>query len=276
MISVYCPPSQDIDPILSTLESQIANQKDIPIIISGDFNSKHPIWSPNHPDPRGLKICDFLGYHGHEYLKRSGKPPPTFSGARGSSWIDLTLLKRHNQLAIINWKVIEANLSDHNFITYEITNIEEGHNLNLKMKLSQVDWLEFRHTIKSKFQNNSHSRLRNIKDIDKQIEDTTVLIQETYDATKKSQVGQIRHHRSNPWWTKELNIQRKKVRALRRRYHRAPDSIRKDFRLKYKIEQAKYEKIISKAKRASWDAFWQSLQITSPLALIMILPRAKD
>ncbi|XP_035215115.1 uncharacterized protein LOC118188733 [Stegodyphus dumicola] len=273
LISVYCPPSQGLETHLSILEDLISDYQNIPVIISGDFDAKHTIWGPSQPDPRGLQICEFLASTDMCVINDPDSPP-TFTGARGNSWIDLTLLRKHGQLNIINWKVLEeANLSDHNIITYEISNTKCNRSSKTKMKLKHIDWLKFRLILKEQYQVN---RLVSINNIDDHIERTTSLIHETYESTKKPTVILPPHRISKPWWTPELTILRKKVRALRRRYNRSPDSIRTELRKTYKLEQAKYKRLLFEVKRKTWNTFWDNLQISSPFGTYYDIAKGKS
>ncbi|GBN94642.1 hypothetical protein AVEN_222607-1 [Araneus ventricosus] len=57
------------------------------------------------------------------------------------------------------------------------------------------------------------------------------------------------------WWTEQLEIHRKKVRALRRRAQRAPEIERQARYLVFKKEKAKYKRHIKQARNMDWRKF---------------------
>jgi len=57
-------------------------------------------------------------------------------------------------------------------------------------------------------------------------------------------------HKSDPWWTVELTLMRKRINALRRRYQRTTNSedLRESRKNQYHEEKAKYQAAIEKEK----------------------------
>ncbi|GBN56196.1 hypothetical protein AVEN_67336-1 [Araneus ventricosus] len=58
VISVCCPSREDINSILSELESCLQHPHD-KVVIMGDFNSKSPVWGSDVEDERGCDLLEF-------------------------------------------------------------------------------------------------------------------------------------------------------------------------------------------------------------------------
>lgn len=73
-------------------------------------------------------------------------------------------------------------------------------------------------------------------------------------SNKYCKVVQDSKHQT-PWWTPELDIERKRVGALRRRFQRAPPPLRPTFKEIYLTAHKEHKKNIKTAKTKSWRSF---------------------
>ncbi|XP_035214703.1 uncharacterized protein LOC118188391 [Stegodyphus dumicola] len=273
IVSAYGPPSQELDGLLTTLQKLIM-ENDLTAIICGDFNEKHPIWSPSHADPRGIKVCEFLAATGCIVIN-DDKTIPTFAGARGNSWVDLTLHKqRYENFQISNWRIDDSeNGSDHNNILFEVCIGPQDIKKSLRIHVERTDWLEFRQKI---FRSYDPYKITCNADIDRHIAQATKLLQDTYDQTRKSKgTGPLRE-RYTPWWTEDIHHLRKLVRALRKRFLRAPSEDRAYYRQKYKIYAARYKKLIYRTKRQYWDDFWEQITMNTPFGTFFEIAKGRS
>lgn len=71
---------------------------------------------------------------------------------------------------------------------------------------------------------------------------------------KYSKKKQTPKQKPKPWWTTELEIQRKRARVFRRRYQKATGEIRKKYKTEYYREHDTYNNMIQEAKNNSWKA----------------------
>ncbi|GBL74313.1 hypothetical protein AVEN_235300-1 [Araneus ventricosus] len=88
VMSVYCPPSEEIETLLQQIDQCLCIPHD-GTIIAGDFNAKSPVWSSKIEDDRGKELVDFALSRRLAIVNENS--PPTFDGSRGTSWIDVTL-----------------------------------------------------------------------------------------------------------------------------------------------------------------------------------------
>lgn len=186
------------------------------------------------------------------YLVNDTDSLPTFETANGRSWIDLSItsdsLTRHVQ----SWDVLEyEKYSDHRYIKLEIFQSEEkkGKRLTQMGVRKVLEALEKDNWLKSI----AESRIQNRTQLEH-------IIQTFYHKIENlikhySKVVKNADKKPKAWWTPELEIERKKVRALRRRYQRAKDDLREEFRLSYHQELKIYHNKLEEAKNQSWKEY---------------------
>lgn len=90
LVSLYCPPADDIQLSLTLLRRIYRVLGPAPIIIGADVNAKSPLWFAHQPDQRGRLIEDFLVETGWLVRNEPGNPY-TFSTVNGRSNIDITI-----------------------------------------------------------------------------------------------------------------------------------------------------------------------------------------
>ncbi|GBL80149.1 hypothetical protein AVEN_29135-1 [Araneus ventricosus] len=100
LLSLSLSLSEDLEPILLTLDGILNNHQDDLIVINGDFNAKSPAWGPTRSDSRGLELLNFVLRH-HLDIRNDIDSPPTFESTRGKSWIDLTITKNFRREQIV-------------------------------------------------------------------------------------------------------------------------------------------------------------------------------
>ncbi|GIX79758.1 retrovirus-related Pol polyprotein from type-1 retrotransposable element R1 [Caerostris darwini] len=114
LISIYCPPKENLQQQLSLLQVWIEKFPDHHIILLGDFNAKSRIWGKRNTDERGnllMHFCSSLDLS----IENNPDMPPTFDSTRGQSWIDLLITKNfdgHIKLEVLD----EISNSDHNML----------------------------------------------------------------------------------------------------------------------------------------------------------------
>lgn len=119
LASSYLPPYDTLEQDLSTIECFLTSTKPTNFVWGLDANSKHSMWHSPINDPRGRKMTEFLT--AQSLITVNEKDGPTFSGAQGNSWIDITATTTSAVHNIQNWHISkEETLSDHNLIIYDI------------------------------------------------------------------------------------------------------------------------------------------------------------
>lgn len=250
LISVYAPPHDEIENTLTTLHSLIIQFRPIPILIGGDFNAKSTVWGGNTTDHRGTELAQFI-IATDLYPLNNSDSPPTFQTINGQSWIDLTLVTRELISEITNWTVLnDPSGSDHSYISYQAyTNFTTTtRKLTQKGQLKLLDKLaEDRWIIQTQTQQiTSRTQLRHTIDI---LYRKITTLYNKYCKTVKNSTKQ------KAWWTQELEIERRRVRALRRRYQHAITPLRDNYKTIYLTAHKIYKTNIRTAKTKSWQTF---------------------
>ncbi|GBN04427.1 hypothetical protein AVEN_230449-1 [Araneus ventricosus] len=134
IVSCYCPPKEDIAISLRDLENCITIQHDH-VLITGDFNSKSPVWGGNIEDESGRQLLESILSKGLAIVNEDSIP--TIDGAQGYSWFDITISNPNLHQSIFQWKVdIEPTCSDHNRISFTLyaEKIKIQHTLSFNCK----------------------------------------------------------------------------------------------------------------------------------------------
>ncbi|GBL72655.1 hypothetical protein AVEN_127905-1 [Araneus ventricosus] len=112
LITVYCPPKEDLYHTLAELETCFMLPYDR-VLLTGDFNSKSPVWGSDVEDERGRQLMEFVLSKGQAIVNEEDTIP-TFEGSRGRSWVDITISDPLLLDNIFKWKVdLEPTCSDH-------------------------------------------------------------------------------------------------------------------------------------------------------------------
>lgn len=236
-------------------------------LILGDFNSKNPAWGGAQLDQRGEQLTEFILAH-DLFIINDPDSPPTFNTTNGRSWIDLTLCT-HNLIRYINsWEVMdELSGSDHNYIKLELFEefgeeeyvVTKKGQLLINEAISKDDW--FHQTEREPI-----TSLISLKN-------TIATFYQKINTLRKKHCIKIKKStlkRTNIWWTEELNIQRKRVRAMRRRYQNAKNAhteLKECYKQQYHTEFTQYKDNIKKSKTNSWHNLINELTKTNIFSL---------
>lgn len=247
LINCYCPPTEGINSELSKIENIIQTFKCEEILIAGDFNSKNEIWGSQSTDEKGEKIVEFLVTNNLTLLNHKDSPP-TFQTTRARGWIDLTIVNETLGKNVKTWEVSkEFNNSDHRYIriVIEKDEIQETYGLTLKGEAKLLADIQNDEWFKETQEN-----IETVEDIERTV---NTFYQKINDLKQKySKKKQQPKQQPQPWWSIELEIERKRVRAFRRRYQKARGEVRKKYKTEYYKEHDIYNNMIQEAKNASW------------------------
>lgn len=264
IINCYIPPKETIETIIRQIEVYIVSNVTEHIILAGDFNSKNKIWGGDITDDRGSGVLEFVTRNNLNILNNNSIP--TFETSNGRSWIDLTIVSRSVFLNIDQWEVLETpSNSDHRYIQIKafskpanrekrLTKMGE---YKLMQEIKEDNWFEtiIQEEIKETEQldyiiNKFYSRIDKLKEKHSKV-------------VKPSNSDKI----SKPWWTAELEIERKKVRAHRRRFQKARDQQREVYKKQYYEAFAVYQKNINESKDKSWKQYCAEIRNKNPFNL---------
>lgn len=250
IVNAYAAPNENLNNMLYKIENLLTDHSNTQIIIVGDFNAKNPAWGGTRLDERGETITDFM-MSNNLYLLNEKDSKPTFSTPNGNSWIDLTLVTPNLIREINKWEVRDEHTeSDHNYIFIQLyTNfIESTKQLTKKGEILLIEAIKKANW----FKNANAFTISTTQDL-KNLIDTFYLSLEKL--TKKYSRALKPKFKQNIWWTDSLNIERKKVRALRRRYQNSTGELREILKQKYHESATQYKQNIKKTKEDSWRNF---------------------
>lgn len=272
--SVYCPPSQDLSINLAELELDLQLAGSRKKIILGDFNAKSSTWGQRNLDVRGEELMEFCGVH-DLLIINDPHSIPTYSSTIGESWIDLTLLKNIDQTFISNWDIIDAiSGSDHNLMVFEYNFMNLDFPDTRRWKIGSLNRNKFREKIIKLILENSIDEVA-IQDLEDCIEVIEKNILEIcQESRKKPSIKLGKQHAI--WWTQELTVLRKKVRARRRRFQAEYDiQLRLQRKMEYKRELAFYKRKINMTKKNQFRNYIESIVIKNSFGTFFKVAKGK-
>ncbi|GBM81847.1 Retrovirus-related Pol polyprotein from type-1 retrotransposable element R1 [Araneus ventricosus] len=268
LVSVYFPPSLSKEAAAKELEEVIIKIGHSKIVIGGDVNVRSSLWSPegedHRPQDEGGPLIDLILKYNLLVLNDPSSPP-TFESRMGSSWIDVTLASLSLHDWITDWKVVLAGVSDHNYIFFKITNnvvpIPQMSSHLSRRKLQKLSSI-----VQASFAN-AEAQMINIKSrsaLENWVTKLTNIINSALKVTQPKTHKTLRV----PWWDMELEVQRKKTRALRSRYNRCKNQTERQIRRTlYKKNEAKYKWLIKTKSRACFEKLCVELTQSNPFSL---------
>lgn len=211
----------NIDNYLFLIENNLGKFRHCNILLAGDFNAKNPIWGGDLLDNRGRQIEDFIASN-NIIICNNRDSLPTFQRGDTRSWIDITLTDNRNFNKILDWTVHDDFFEDHKMITFRISQqpISLYHKTRYKHKYCKTKLLKTLATELTPWeielsQCNSEDELNRIyPQIELQLKS---ICEKVYKKKKTFQ----NYNNSWNWWTSELEIKKKQVRAARKRWQRA-------------------------------------------------------
>ncbi|GBM56599.1 hypothetical protein AVEN_128389-1 [Araneus ventricosus] len=120
MISVYCPPSEELGDNINEISTLLLRFSQEKIVILGDFNAKSSIWDPRNTDKRGNIVHDLINQFDPVVINDRDSLP-SFNGSCGISWIDIMMVQNIGVDRITEWKISDRiTLSDHQIMEFKI------------------------------------------------------------------------------------------------------------------------------------------------------------
>ncbi|GBL95363.1 Putative protein in type-1 retrotransposable element R1DM [Araneus ventricosus] len=253
IINFYCPPSANLESSIARLESICVRFVDNRVIIFGDFNAKNSAWSPRPTDERGRLVLEFVNKLDFS-IENSCDSIATYSCEKGESWIDLVISKNIDRSLVANWQVHDQiTASDHRLITYTLSESPRQGKRRIIWKLENLKILEFKSEM-SKLVSYFSKLDLNKENLEETLSNFCTRVVKICIKCRKNK-GKARRNNS-VWWTQSLEIERSRVRALRRRFQACLEQVeRSRRRIVFKREFAKYKKHVVSAKTSSFRGF---------------------
>lgn len=257
-MSVYCSPTEDLEPKLQNIQVVIESLNIRYYVISIDSNSHSSVWFDNNNDYRGDQINEFIAQN--NLILLNNENTPTFETSRGSSSIDLTLVSFSLTSLVQEWQVLdEESASDHKYIEFRIyENIEKiKYKSTIKYSTRGADWSRIRSDFMPKVQliKSQIISANNEQELNDCIVRLTTEITATCDKHLKK-VNTKSNKKCNNWWTTDLTVMRQSVNRMRRRYQRCRQpNRREELMTEYLNFRESYKKAINDTKIKSWNEF---------------------
>ncbi|GBN62173.1 hypothetical protein AVEN_61406-1 [Araneus ventricosus] len=181
---------------------------------------RNVLWGPEVPDHRasddGGPFVDFVMKHNYSIINNPNSQS-TFETKNGKSWIDITISSRDLDHKISDWTVTKCVFSDHSFLSFNFA-IDSGPPLVNSFRISKRKIFKLGNLVADRFRH-AEAEIYQIK-TKKGLEDWVQKLTDFIHGVCKWTAPVKAAHFRVPWWDQELEIQRKKTRALRFRYQR--------------------------------------------------------
>ncbi|GBN08430.1 Retrovirus-related Pol polyprotein from type-1 retrotransposable element R1 [Araneus ventricosus] len=266
IVNIYCPPSVNIESSIERLETICTRFLDKRVIVFGDFNAKSSAWSPRPTDERGRLVLEFVNKLDF-LIENSCDSIATYSCEKGESWIDLVISKNIDRTLFSNWQVHnQITASDHRLITYTLSETPRQVKRRSVWKLENLKILEFKLEMNKLVSHFSRIDL-NKDNLEEMLSKFCSRLVKICIKCRKNR-GFVKMNNA-VWWTQNLETERSRIRALRRRFQACleqTERIRR--RITFKKEFSKYKKLILSAKTFSFRGFLEKLVNKNNLGLV--------
>jgi ribonuclease HI len=255
--SIYCPGYREnrnnsVSLIMKDLTEHCLH-KHIPLVMSMDSNSHHPIWGDKNLDDRGQNLLDFISSNSLSIMNTGNKPTfVSLNATQASSVIDLTLVSVNSTHLIQNWRVSDNNYnSDHKSIVFEVK--LKSHIAAPVYNKRSTNWKLFSEKLETKLIGRDW-----VIESTHQLEEcssalSTILNETFYECCS---LNRRPKHFAKRWVNREIERRSKNVNRLLRR---AQKTKRPEHWEAFRRENKIHKKESKKAKIRNWRAFTQEI-----------------
>lgn len=254
LVSSYMPPRPaNLEEQLAAVEAVALRYRSV--IVCSDTNSWSTAWGSVRTDARGRMVEESLARC--QLVVMNEPSGPTFVGARGHSWIDVTLATSQMVGRIADWTLRSDTSSDHRVIAFSVVEGEGVAQENLKGYVTRTaDWRVFSGELEDRLADAEWEDMAPLGEetvIDRRV---TVLMGAIKKAAEVALQRRKARARPVPWWTPALTQYKREYYRARRRCQECRDEGRRpalleEARHKHKI----YRNGVRLQKRRSWDEF---------------------
>lgn len=257
VISIYCNPRHKI----SAFEwKNFYQQINYPVIIFGDFNASHSLWSiDNHQDFEGSALEEFINEFNLVLLNNDSMTRvPRFNWR--NSIIDLTIMSPELCLNVENWNVINEAvgsthypilLSYNNFVNNELNNSVQIKRRNFK----KANWPLYKQLILENTNNLNINARNNLEEKYEKFIDITN--KSAKESIPESVINKFDKKRGQiPWWDTSCNHEIAKRKLALTKFNRSGSY--HDY-LNFKKTCAKTKKYLKNRQRLEWHNYCEKL-----------------
>lgn len=230
VVSLYAKPSGNVYECVEYMDRVLKVVNGKSVVVCMDANACSDLWfskargRSGEKERRGEVFAEWIEARRMNVLNEPSGAF-TFSGPRGESDIDVTLYRGARR--VLEWKLMdEWGISDHNPILIQVGKSETGMNedrvneVNLnrvkRWTARRCDWNVYRGLVSSLAQSYGYENYQGLGAAEK--------VRLMYDWIYKANDECMRRVKAGTkkrgvvWWTNELNMLKKKVRRLRKKY----------------------------------------------------------
>jgi len=250
LISAYWEITTNYVPPKLKKAIQYAKQNKYEILIGIDSNAHHPMWGSPTNNTRGDKFEEFISQQNLQLLNNS--KDPTYVKGLHSTHIDLTLISPKLSTIIHKWEVMpEDMLSDHKCLHTILTT--RGPKLEPKSipNYSKTNWSGFRIALEKETLELASQIITDINELDLAAYTLTNLLQKAL-SNNTPQITLTGKQKRPIWWTEEVQTARRLLRVSHHNWTKYPTNHNHEV---YLENRGKYQKVLRKAKRNSWQQF---------------------
>lgn len=226
------------------------------ILLLGDFNLHHPMWSGDSV-PHRTRACDastLLDLISAHHLTLALPPAtPTFFSSSRHSWstIDLAFISQSLSESVLWCKTESGHGSDHRAVSVGMDLTPHQQQRQPRRKWKETDWVKFQRRTNELLEQVEAQKqagaLNTTQAVDTLIRDLNLaLIQAANDAVP---IAKPSPHQKR-WWTPQLKGMQRHLRTLQHRQQRHPN----DTALNLEVNRARnqYHNAIRRSKRQHW------------------------
>lgn len=211
--SCYWSPNtsyQEYEAFIARLEVSVRSSS-VPVVIGGDFNAKHSLWSSPKNDRRGEVLADMAQVLDLAICNTGSDPTREKDGYQ--SYIDVTLVSAVLQQRLDGWMVLQdETMSDHNYIAFSLSTTVPAPQTVTGWRARTVDQTKFLQSMADWSPDMNENAEMCARDLDAAL----VRAMNASTAVKSAQT----RRRSVHWWTPEIGRLRKDSNHTRRVYQR--------------------------------------------------------
>ncbi|GBO42403.1 hypothetical protein AVEN_39499-1, partial [Araneus ventricosus] len=250
LISAYSSPYAELQDTAQDLANLLTKIGPEQALIGADMNAPSTLWGYANNSPRGNIMEDLIsGLNLHLLNEKNSEP--TFQRRNAKGWPDLTLVKGVQLARTASWKVRdELSSSDHKYIHTQLGISVQNHTYT-RFKTAYGGHRKFSMHFKKEIPQ-IQQQLHDCNTRE-QLDETTSLLQRAIFrcCQKAYKLKKVKQSTKVTWWTQELDIKKKELRAVQKRANNTTGMEQTRYQLLFSRKQALYKKLSLRAKRTS-------------------------
>ncbi|GBL99300.1 hypothetical protein AVEN_177330-1 [Araneus ventricosus] len=253
LISAYSSPYAELQDTAQDLANFLTKIGPEQALIGANMNTPSTLWGYANNSPRGNIMEDLIsGLNLHLLNEKNSEL--TFQLRNAKAWPDLTLVKGVQLTRTASWKVRdELSSGVHKYIHTQLGISVQNHTYT-KFKTAYGGHRKFSMYFRKEIPQIQKQLLD--CDIREQLDETNFLQRAIFRCCQKAyKLKKVKQSTKVTWWTQELDIEKKEMRAVQKRANNTTGTKQTRYQLLFSRKQALYKKLSLRAKRTSLNNF---------------------